>query len=109
MERASSLEPEKNEQVVELPPGVAESNLLYRVEPEYPEEARQQGIQGAVVLELHIGTDGTVEDVQLVSGPAQLAQAATAAVRQWRFKPRRQNGQAVRMQTRITLNFRLPQ
>jgi TonB family protein len=109
MERASSLEPEKNEQVVELPPDVAESNLLYRVEPEYPAEARQQGIQGAVDLEVRIGTDGTVEDVQLVSGPAQLAQAATAAVRQWRFKPRRQNGQAVRMQTRITLNFRLPQ
>jgi TonB family protein len=106
---ASSLEPEKNEPVVELPPDVAESNLLHRVEPEYPEEARQQRIQGAVVLELHIGTDGTVEDVQLVSGPAQLAQAATAAVRQWRFKPRRQNGQAVRTQTRITLDFRLPQ
>ncbi|MGO9087470.1 MAG: TonB family protein [Terriglobales bacterium] len=109
MERASSLEPEKNEPVVELPPDVAESNLVHRVEPEYPEEARQQRIQGAVDLEVHVGTDGTVDDVQLVSGPAQLAPAATAAVRQWRFKPRRKNGHAVRMQTRITLNFRLPQ
>jgi len=109
MQNASSVEPENNEQVVELPPDVAESNLLNRVEPEYPEEARQQRIQGAVVLEVHIGTDGSVEVVQLVSGPPQLAQAATSAVRQWRFKPRIQNGQAVRMQTRITLNFRLPQ
>jgi TonB family protein len=109
MKNASSLEPERNEPVVELPPAVAESNLLYRVEPEYPEEARQQRIQGAVDLEVHVGTDGSVEDVQLVSGPPQLAQAATSAVRQWRFKPRIQNGQAVRTQTRITLNFRLPQ
>lgn len=109
VERAASLEPEKSEPVVELPPDVAESNVVYRVEPEYPEEARQQKIQGAVELGVHIGADGTVEDVQLVSGPAQLAQAATAAVRQWRFKVRKQNGQAVQMQTRITLNFRLPE
>jgi len=109
VERAASVEPERNAQVVEVPPDVAESNLVYRVEPEYPEEARQQKIQGAVDLEVHIGADGTVEDVQLVSGPAQLAQAATAAVQQWRFKVRKQNGRAVPMQTRITLNFRLPQ
>jgi protein TonB len=111
MQPVPSLRPEKKQMgaVVELPPEVAETSLLYRVEPEYPQEARQQKIQGAVVLEVHIAPEGTVEDVQAVSGPPQLAQAATAAVKQWRFKPRRQNGQAVRMQTLITLNFRLPQ
>jgi len=107
----SSLEPAKNEQVeVEEPaPSATAGNLLYRVEPEYPEEARRQGIQGAVVLDVYISPAGVVNDIHQVSGPPQLAQAAVAAVKQWRFKPRTQNGQGIPMETRITLNFRLPQ
>jgi len=104
----SSLEAEKNEQPeVQPAPTAAEQGLLYRVEPIYPEEARQQGIQGLVVLDVYIGAAGTVDDVHLVSGPPQLTQAAVAAVKQWRFNPRQLNGHAVPMQTRITLNFRL--
>jgi TonB family protein len=106
VQRASSAEPEK---VVELSPAAAKDGLLHRVEPEYPEEARQQQIQGTVVVEVHIGRDGAVQDVQVISGPPELAQASTDAVKQWRFKPRRVKGSAVPMQTRITLNFKLPQ
>jgi TonB family protein len=110
MQRTSSLQPEKNEQPdVAEPAPAAENGLLYRVEPEYPEGARQQRIQGRVVLDVYISPEGAVDDVHLVSGPPQLAQAALAAVKQWRFKPRRQDGQVVPMQTRITLNFELPQ
>jgi protein TonB len=61
------------------------------------------------VLDVHIGQDGSVQEVTLLSGPALLAQAATQAVKQWRFKPRRVSGRPAEMQTRITLNFRLPQ
>ena len=82
---------------------------MHRVEPVYPEDARTQQIQGRVVLDVHIGEDGAVQDVQLVSGPPQLAQASIDAVKQWRFNSRIVNGHAVEMQTRITLNFRLPQ
>ena len=82
--------------------------LLRRVEPEYPEEARQQRIQGAVVLEVRIGRDGAIQQVKLVSGQPLLANAAIAAVKQWRFKPRTLKGQPVEMQTRVTLNFRMP-
>jgi TonB family protein len=87
---------------------LAEGGVVRRVEPEYPEEARQQRIQGAVVLEVRIGRDGAVEGVRLVSGQAMLADAAIAAVKQWRFKPRVVKGTAVEMETRVTLNFRLP-
>jgi TonB family protein len=90
-------------------PDVAGGSLLHRVEPEYPEEARQQRIQGAVVLEVRIGRDGSIQDVKLVSGQPSLANAAIAAVKQWRFKPRMVQEQLVEMQTRITLNFRLPE
>ena len=51
VQRASVVEPAG---VVELPPDVAEASLLHRVEPDYPEEARQKRIQGAVVLSVRI-------------------------------------------------------
>ena len=58
---------------MELSPAAAAGSLLHRVEPEYPQAARQEQVQGAVVLEVHIAADGTVQDVQVVSGAAQLA------------------------------------
>jgi TonB family protein len=105
MQRASSVEPEK---VTELPPAVAEGSLLHRVEPEYPEQARLRKIEGAVVLTVRVGEDGAVRDVQFVSGPAELAEASTDAVKQWRFKPHSVDGHPAEMETRVTLNFRLP-
>jgi protein TonB len=102
--RASSVEPAG---VLELSPEVAEGSLLYRVEPEYPEEARQRQIEGSVVLDVRMGRDGAVQAVNLVSGQALLAEAAIAAVKQWRFKPRRVKGQPMEMQTKVMLNFRL--
>lgn len=94
--------------VYELSPEMAEDSLLHRVEPDYPEAARTQRIQGPVVLDVHIGRDGTVQEVKLVSGQPLLAGAAIAAVKQWKFQPREVQGNALEMQTRVTLNFRLP-
>jgi TonB family protein len=102
VQRASSAEPD-------LSPAAPEGSLLHRVEPQYPEDARQQKIQGAVVLDVHIGGDGAVQDVQVISGPSELAQASIDAVKQWRFKPLRVNGRPAPMQTRVTLNFKSPQ
>ena len=101
---AAAVTPER---VVALSPAAAESSLIHRVEPEYPEEARNRHVQGAVVLDIHIGQDGTVEDAKLVSGEPLLVDAAMAAVKQWRFQPRLVDGTPAEMQTRITLNFRL--
>jgi TonB family protein len=94
--------------IIEVPPEQAEGSLLHRVEPDYPEDARQQRIEGPVLLDVRTHEDGTVEEVKLVSGQPALADAAMAAVKQWRFRPRMVNGQPVEMQTRVTLNFRLP-
>jgi len=60
-----------------------------------------------VVLDIHIGQDGTVQDAKLVSGEPLLVDAAMAAVKQWRFQPQLVDGTPAEMQTRITLNFRL--
>jgi TonB family protein len=105
VQRASAVEPAG---VLELPPNVAEASVLHRVEPDYPAEARQQGIQGTVVLSLRIAQNGSVQSATPVSGSPLLAQAAAAAVKQWRFKPRLVGGRRTEMQTKITLDFRLP-
>jgi TonB family protein len=105
VERAAAIEPDK---IMQLEPATAENSLVYRVEPQYPEAARKQKIQGPVVLDVRIAPDGAVEDVRVVSGAPLLTQASSDAVKQWRFKPRLLNGQAVRMETTVTLNFRLP-
>jgi TonB family protein len=77
---------------VNVPSRVADEYLMLRVEPDYPEPARVQHIEGPVVLEALVGKDGTVEKLSTVSGDPQLATAATDAVRQWRFKPFLRNG-----------------
>jgi TonB family protein len=105
VQSAASVEPEST---MELSAAAAEGGLVHRVEPDYPEEARRQRVQGAVVLEVHINPDGAVQELKLISGSPLLAQAATDAVRQWKFKPHTVNGHRAEMQTVVTLNFRLP-
>src|SRR5438270_5406355 len=75
------------------------------VDPSYPMLAKQMKVQGAVVLQALIGTDGLIQDLRVLSGPAILASAAREAVKQWRFKPYLQNGQAVETEAKITVNF----
>jgi TonB family protein len=90
-------------------PTPSNSYLLERVEPLYPEAARQQHIQGRVVLNVLVGRSGLVREAGVISGDPQLAKAATDAVRQWRFNPHKLNGKAVEFETRITVNFELPE
>jgi TonB family protein len=93
---------------VTVPSKVADEYLMLRVEPDYPESAREQHIQGPVVLDALVDKVGTVEKLSTVSGDPQLAAAATDAVKQWRFKPFFRNGSPEEFQTQITVSFRLP-
>jgi TonB family protein len=106
---ASGAESGSQTGAVELSPAEAEDRLVQRVEPSYPEQARQQKIQGTVVLVVQIRADGTVEDTEVVKGSPVLVQASMAAVKQWRFKPHVVGKHPVPMTTKVTLNFRLPQ
>ena len=62
------------------------------VEPVYPEDARQAGIDGMVILEALIGEDGKVMDARIMRSIPALDAAALAAVRQWAFTPTVING-----------------
>ena len=89
-------------------PEVAEEHIVSRVEPVYPQAARVSGTQGAVILDVWVGQQGAVQKVAPISGSPQLVAAATAAVRQWRFRPLFYEGQPEDFRTRVTLTFRLP-
>ena len=101
--------PNEHKKTVEVSPEEAEDDVLLRVEPDYPQTARQRHIQGTVVLSVRINEEGKVEDASLVSGPQQLLQPCVAALMQWRFKPKVVDGQPAAMMTTIALSFRLPQ
>ena len=85
---------------------VMEGLVTHKVEPIYPEAARQANLQGVVVIAAVIGPDGTVLDVRPVSGPDELTPAAVDAVKWWRFQPYLVNGQAVQVKTTVAVDFR---
>jgi len=82
--------------------------LLSRVDPVYPEDAKTQRIEGTVKLHVVIGPDGTIESVEPRSGPALLIPVAANAVRQWRYTPSSVGNQPVEAEEDITITFRLP-
>jgi TonB family protein len=82
--------------------------LVHRVDPVYPESARQSGAEGPVRLRVAIARDGSIEDVSALSGNAELAGAAVAAVRRWRYRPTILNGKPVPVLTVLTITFHRP-
>jgi periplasmic protein TonB len=89
---------------VQLSPQTAQT-VTVSVPPNYPLLARQMKVQGAVSLQALISREGTIQELQILSGPAILAAAAREAVKQWHFKPYLQNGQPVETEARILVNF----
>lgn len=85
--------------------GQAVEVLGHPAEPVYPLMAQRANVQGAVVLRARIKEDGSVDGLEVVSGPSMLTSAALEAVRQWQFRPRYEGGKAVATETRITVNF----
>ena len=86
-----------------------EAALIYKVEPSYTAIARAMRLAGTVRLRAIIAADGSVRQVDVISGNALLVQLAVAAVREWRYKPTRLNGEPVEVETFITVNFILNQ
>src|SRR5580700_10471202 len=92
---------------VRVSQGVSAGLLIRRVQPNYPQLAKQARIQGQVVLQAEISKDGTIQNLQLISGHPMLAPAAIEAVKQWRYKPYLLNGEPVAVETTVLVNFSL--
>lgn len=94
---------------VRVSEGVQMAMLIRKVLPQYPILARTARISGVVHLVGTIAKDGTIRNLQLVSGHPLLSQAAMEAVRQWIYKPTLLNGEAVEVIAPIEVNFTLAQ
>jgi protein TonB len=82
-------------------------NKIKDVPPQYPEMAKIAHVQGDVVLNAVIDKKGRIKHLNAISGPPLLVQAATDAVKQWRYKPYMLGGKKVEVQTRITVKFHM--
>lgn len=81
--------------------------LIHRVQPEYPPLAKQARIQGQVQIAAVISKQGTIENLEVVSGHAMLITSAMDAVKQWRYRPYILNGDPIEVNTTITVTFSL--
>ena len=84
-----------------------QAKLVHMVPPVYPKEAKDAGIGGTVVVKGVIAKDGSLQQVEYVSGPEELKQAAIDAVKQWQYKPEMLAGKPVEVGTTISLAFTL--
>lgn len=88
---------------------VQAAKLVRQPKPMYPPLAKQARISGTVKFTAVIGKDGSIQNLQLVSGHPLLVQAAQDAVKQWVYQPTTLNGEAVEVITQIDVNFTLSQ
>ncbi len=95
--------------VIRVGGNVQQANLVNKVTPVYPAQAKQDRVQGTVQLEVIIDKEGRVESVSVLGGPDPLVQAAVDAVKQWTYRPTLLNGEPVEVQTTVTVNFTLAQ
>jgi protein TonB len=95
-------------EMLKVSQGVTQGMLLRRVQPVYPHSALQMRIAGSVQLQAVIDKAGNIASVKVLSGDPILSKSAVDAVKQWKYKPYLLDGEAVEIQTQITVNFKLP-
>jgi TonB family protein len=84
---------------------IVPGQLVHKVIPKYPKEARKANVEGRVVLRARVDPSGRVMLVSLKSGELALAEDAIDALYGWRFKPYTQDGKPVEVQQEVTFNF----
>jgi TonB family protein len=87
--------------------GVIAGNRTNFVPPVYPKEAKDRKITGSVILRAIIGKDGSIEKLDVISGPDELRKSALDAVHQWTYKPYLLNGEPTEVDTTITVTYSL--
>jgi len=92
---------------VQVPAEEMQKLLVHKVDPEYPAAARQEKLQGVIVLEVVVGRDGSVLETRALNGPDVLAQAAMEALRWWKFAPYSVQGKPAVVETTVAVEFKL--
>jgi len=102
MAAVPKLEPVKR---IRVSQGVTQGLLIRKIQPPYPAIALAARITGVVELKAIIGKDGNIKELQALSGPPLLIPAAINAVKQWHYRPYLLNGEAVEVETSVTVTF----
>ncbi len=92
---------------VKISEGVSEGMLIRKIDPPYPVLAERAHVQGSVQLRAIISKEGTIENLQVVSGHPLLVPATLEAVQRWQYRPYRLSGEPVEVETVINVNFHL--
>jgi TonB family protein len=86
---------------------VSQGLLLTKVAPHYPTDAREQHIEGTVLLKVNVDKTGSVDRVELISGHPLLAPSAIEAVKQWKYRPFLLIAAPVEVEMQVQINFSL--
>jgi TonB family protein len=101
-----SLKSPRNPVTFHIPFDMAQEHLQWSRQPEYPQNAKAAGISGTVVLEAVIGKNGHITELNAISGPSELQQAAMDAVRTWMYRPFLLKGEPQIVATTINVVFK---
>ena len=99
--------PPKPQQRIRVGGNVQAAKMIRQVQPIYPQIAKTAHVSGTVVLHAVIAKDGSVQELQYISGPPLLIKSAMDAVREWRYQPTLLNGEPVEVDTTISVIFTL--
>ena len=83
------------------------SKIINQARPEYPPLAKSARVSGVVTLQATISREGTIRNLQVVSGHPLLVPSALAAVQRWTYSPTLLNGEPVEVITQIEVHFTL--
>ncbi len=93
--------------IYKMGPDVTPPKIKKNVDPNYPEEYRQERLSGVVKLQCVINTEGVAVDIEVLqSFNAAFDHNAIAALRQWRFEPAKRNGVVVPVRVKFEISFR---
>ncbi|MGC1171343.1 MAG: TonB family protein [Candidatus Acidiferrales bacterium] len=104
---ATQAPPSQKPMRIRVGGNVAAAKLTHVVQPVYPEIAKMGHVEGTVVLHCIIAKDGTVQQIEFVSGPPLLLKAAMDAVGQWTYQPTLLNGETMEVDTTVSVVFTL--
>jgi TonB family protein len=106
---ASAILPRADGERIKVGGNEQHAKLIRQPRPVYPQEAKEARIQGVVKLMAVIAKDGTIQNLEVLSGHPILVPASLDAVKQWVYSPTLLNGNPVEVQTQIDVNFTLSQ
>ena len=108
LDQAQHSKVENSLNVFRIGGAVTAPSVLFKVDPEYTEEARVAKYSGTVVLTVEINPEGVAQNIRLVKALGLgLDEKAVEAINKWRFKPGTKDGVAVTVAAQIEVNFRL--